>query len=337
MPNQEPVRIGFIGAGIFARKAHIPAIMELGPDVFQVIAICSRTEQSANACAAEIPYPVEVMTDAEALLTRDDIDAVSLVLPIDLMPAMTEKALASGKHVISEKPVAPDVASGRQLLAQYTGERVWMVAENQRYHDTFIKAAQLIKAGAIGRPLLGNWTVHIAFTPGNPYYGTAWRKDGSFPGGVFLDGGVHNMASLRMLFGEARRVNALAAADRDDLPGVSTISNTIEFDSGAIVNLSITFSAPNAFFATPVIVCGDQGTMAVDFEKVELIQGNQKQIIHIDGINNVRNEFAAFAAAIRDGQPHTNTPQQALQDVALVEAALRAAESEETVVPERIV
>jgi predicted dehydrogenase len=337
MSVQKPVRIGLIGAGIFARKAHIPAMMQLGPDVFQVVAVCSRTKKSAQACAADIPYAVDITTETDALLEREDIDAIDLILPIDLMPGMTAKALTSGKHILSEKPVAPDVASGRQLLAQYTGERVWMVAENQRYHDTFVKAAELVKDGTIGRPLLGNWIVHIPFTPGNPYYGTAWRKDGGFPGGIFLDGGVHNMAGLRMLFGEARRVNALAAFDRDDLPGVSTISNTIEFDSGAIVNLSVTFSAPKNASSPPLVVCGDQGTLKVDFEKVELVRGNQKHLIHIDGIDNVRNEFAAFAAAIRDGQPHTNTPEQALQDVALVEAALLAAESGEIVVPERIV
>lgn len=337
MSSKEPVRIGFIGAGIFARDAHIPAINELGPDVFKIVAICSRTEASANACAAKLPYPVEITTDMDGLLSRDDIDAVNLVLPIDLMPSVTEKALASGKHVISEKPVAPDVATGRQLLAQYNGERVWMVAENFRYHDTFIRAAELITDGAIGRPLLGNWTFHIPFTPGFLYYSTPWRLEGRYPGGSFLDGGVHNIAALRLLFGEARRVNALATYDREDMPGVATISNTMEFDSGAIVNLSVTFSAPGEFWTSPVIVCGDKGTMRVDFEKVELVRGNQKQTIHIDGINNVRNEFAAFAAAIRDGQPHSNTPQQALQDVALVEAALRAAETGETVVPERIV
>jgi predicted dehydrogenase len=336
MATQEPVRMGIIGGGLFARDAHLPALQELGDAVFKVVAICSRTEQSAAARAAQLDYDVDVLTDMDALLARDDINAVNLILPIGLMPAVTQKALASGKHIISEKPVSPTVAAGRELLQNYSGEQVWMVAENFRYHDTFTKAGELIQAGTIGNPLLATWVNHIQFTA-SKYYQTNWRRDGSFVGGLFLDGGVHMMAALRMVLGEIKQVSAFAAAERDDLPGVSTVTTNLRFDSGLIANYSVTFSAPGEGWGTPLIICGDKGQMEVDFDKIKVQTGNQTTTLRIDKINNVRNELAAFAAAIRDGTPHRNSPEQAIQDVAIVEAAMRSAETGQAVEPERVV
>lgn len=330
------IRLGIVGGGLFTRDAHIPALKALD-DLFEVVAVCSRTADSAQARADEFAYPVEAMTDIDALLAREDIDAVTLVLPIHLLPEMTAKALESDKHIISEKPVAMNVAQGRGLLERYTGANVWMVAENFRYHDTFVQAAEMLQAGEIGRPLLANWTVHIPFKPGNKYYHTAWRTDGSFTGGIFLDGGVHHVATLRCILGEVTRVSALATAERDDLPGVTTISANMQFENGTVANFSTTFSAPGEWWASPLVICGTEGVMHVDFEKIEVTRGQETRILRFGAINNVRNELEAFAAAIQQGELHRNPPEEAVQDVAIIEAALRSAETGQAVTPERIV
>ena len=105
-----PVRLGMIGAGLFARDAHVPALYSLDDD-FVIAAVYSRTADSADKLNALLPEPADVYTDLDALLARDDIDAVDVLLPITLQPAIIQKALAAGKHVLSEKPVAPDVAT----------------------------------------------------------------------------------------------------------------------------------------------------------------------------------------------------------------------------------
>ena len=87
---------------------------------------------SAGALADLLPQPVDVYQDIDALLERDDIEAVDIVLPISIQPEIVAKALAAGKHVISEKPVAPSVADGQQLVDLYRQypDLVWMVAES---------------------------------------------------------------------------------------------------------------------------------------------------------------------------------------------------------------
>jgi len=65
--------------------------------------------------------------------------------------------------------------------------------------------------------------------------------------------------------------------------------------------------------------------------------GSDTYALELPEQQGIREEFAAFAAAVRDGAPHHNTPDQAVQDVAVIEAILRAAETGERVAPERIV
>ena len=194
------VRLALIGAGIFARDAHLPALNRR-QDQFDLVAIYSRTQASAEALAEHwralhssdvSPAQVETTTDFPALLARSDIEAVDIVLPIPVQAAAVAQALAAGKHVISEKPIAPDRSQALSLLDLHRRhpEYVWMVAENWRYEAAFVLAAELLRAGAIGRPLLAHWAQYSPMQPGNKYYSTEWRRSGLFAGGLLLDGGA---------------------------------------------------------------------------------------------------------------------------------------------------
>jgi predicted dehydrogenase len=244
-------------------------------------------------------------------------------------------ALKAGKHVISEKPVSPDVATGRRLLAAHAGQ-VWMVAENFRYEDALVQATEVVQSGKIGRPLLFHWNFCIAMTPAaNKYYHTDWRRSGEFPGGFILDGGVHNVAAFRMALGEVSKVNAVVVQIRSDLPPADTLSAILQFDSGVVGNWSVTY-AGGAPWASPLHIAGENGIVRVDTGSLEItVQGKTHSSKFAS--NGVEAELAAFAAAIREGKPHRNTPAQALQDVAVIEALLKAAETGCSVNPERIV
>ncbi len=329
----EPVRLALIGAGIFARDAHLPAIQALG-DAFDVVAIYSRTHASADALAGRLAKPVNIYTDLSALLARDDIEAVDIVLPIDVMPPVVAQALESGKHVVSEKPIAPDVATGRQLLAKRSSQ-VWMIAENYRYDEAFIEAEQVLKSGEIGNPLLCNWAIHVGMVPGNKYYQTEWRRSGGFPGGFLLDGGVHYMSVLRMLLGEIASVNAVVRQVRPDLSPADTLGATLCFDSGLIGTLAVTYAAP-APWTNTLHIAGEHGALSVHNQGLEVTShgATRSNVIARTGVEG---ELAAFASAIHEGKPHRNTPEQALQDLAVVEAMLRAAQMECSTAPERVI
>src|SRR5437879_79886 len=134
-----PIRLALLGSGIFAREEHLRAI-KLLPAQYDVVAIYSRSQANAAALAKTLPHQVDAYSDIAPVLARGDVEAVDIVLPIAVQPAVIEAALRAGKHVLSEKPVAPDVATGQRLLqtaAELTraSGKVWMVAENFRYED----------------------------------------------------------------------------------------------------------------------------------------------------------------------------------------------------------
>lgn len=334
-----PIRLALLGAGIFARNAHLPSLRALG-QTFEIVAIYSPSGRSAQALADDpatgLSSAVAVYTDLSALLARPDVEAVDVVLPIHAVPGGVEAALYAGKHVVSEKPIAPDLATARHLLdlfgrsqGRFPGQQ-WMVAENWRYEPAFVEASRLIREGAIGRPITFHWAFSLPMTPQSHYYHTPWRRDNSVPGGFVLDAGVHHMAAVRLVLGELVQVQAEARGNRPDLPPVDTVAAVLTLENGLIGTYAVTF-APDKHHSggragdTPLTVVGSAGQLRVHRTLLEVEVDGQVQTYPVQGMRGVEHELAAFASAIRDGTPHANSPHAAAQDLAVVEAMLHSA------------
>jgi len=326
------LRLALIGAGTFARKAHVPAYAAL-QERCQVVAVCSRSHESAEAVAALLPEPVEIYDHIPSLLALKGLDAVDIVLPIPLLPEVTAQALAAGVHVVSEKPLAPTVAQAEPLLKlhrQHPGQ-VWMVAENWRYEEAFVQAGQAIRDGAIGRPLTCDFSLQLPVPPGSPNYRTAWRRSGDFPGGFLLDGGMHHTAGLRLVLGEVERVGAVVAQQRADLPPADTLSAWLRFANGVIGSYTVTYAAGSPLCDNGLHVVGTEGSLRVTSQKLIVQRGDERSEKSFGLPFSTHRELAAFVESALTGVPHRNSPEEALADLALVEAMLAAAEDESVV------
>lgn len=324
----EPIRLALVGTGLFAQDAHLPAIKALG-NRYEIVAIYSRSRANAEALAARVDGSPTLYTDLDALLRQHDVEAVDLILPIEVLPDAVEKSLKAGKHVISEKPITPDVATGRRLIQTYTREyadQVWMVAENWRYEDAFRRAGEIVSSGEIGAVVVVQWTLLLPTLPGNKYYGTNWRRSGTFPGGFLLDGGVHHVAALRQVVGEIASVSAQVRQARPDLPPADTLSAALQFENGVIGDYTVTYAA-GAPFPTYLTVVGENGVIRVNRGVVEVSVGEKVRSEDLSACKNVNGELAAFADTIREGKPHRNPPIEALRDVAVIEAMLKSAQN----------
>jgi predicted dehydrogenase len=170
--------------------AHVPALKALGPLAPSLKAIYSRSKKSASELQDEVVrllhsrpdiyHDSDPSANLDALLARSDISSVIVVLPITLQPEIILKALAAGKHVISEKPVAPDVASGLKLIAIYEAEYkpkglVWRVSENWEAEPGYRSAAQAIRAGKIGKVIFYNLRNVSRIDKDSMWYKTPWR------------------------------------------------------------------------------------------------------------------------------------------------------------------
>ena len=170
---------------------HLPALATLGP-VVQLVAVYSRSEKSSSAFAQDVKEtfklesPPDVYHDEDpavsldVLLAREDLDAVIVVLPITAQPAIILKALAAGKHVLSEKPVAPDVERGRALIREYEAKYkpkglVWRVAENFEAEPGYHAARKAIQDGRIGKVTFFNARSVNWMDEDSKWYKTPWR------------------------------------------------------------------------------------------------------------------------------------------------------------------
>ncbi|MCB0184783.1 MAG: Gfo/Idh/MocA family oxidoreductase [Caldilineaceae bacterium] len=338
----KPIRLALIGAGIFARDAHVPSLLNLR-DRFAITAVYSRTATSAQALAsavqaasgddASVGQPIAIYTELPMLLADPAIDAVDVVLPIPVMAPILAQALASGKSVSREKPLAADMATCRQLLAAYRGgEQVWMVAENWRYETAFVRAAALVRDGAIGRPLTCQMAFYLPMAEGSKYFGTTWRRSTDFFGGTLMDGGVHHAALLRMILGEISAVSAYTSHTSAHFEGVDTLSATLHFVNGAVGTYLVTYGW-GAPWGGELHIVGDQGALRVQRGLIELTRAGKTETITCAKFDGVELEFAAFADAIHYGQTHRNTPEEGLRDVAVIEAMVRSAESGQSLTP----
>lgn len=332
MPNS-PIRIGLIGAGIYMRDTHAPAFRLLNHQ-FEVAAVYSRTHESATRLAATFDNQPDVTTDLDSLLGRKDIDAVDIALPIEQMPHVVEAAFRAGKHVISEKPAAPDLVEGRRLAgvaAQYPAQ-TWMVAENWRYEAAYTIGKSLLAEGVIGKPLFVSWTVSIVMDAANPYYGTAWRRSPQFQGGFLFDVGVHHAAALRMIIGEIVQVSAQAKQMRLDLPPLDTISAALTFDNGILGSYGCTF-APNASLPPVLSILGSDGMLRLDRPQIEIVKGQEverQQVwdAHPRAIVALLQDFAAIVRGEKPNDRGSST--EALRDIAVMEALFRSSASGKT-------
>lgn len=327
----EPIRIAFIGTGLIVAGKHWPALSMLRDD-FRVVALANRTTAKAETLADIIDKATgarpPVYADYREMLEREKLDAVSLALPPLMNPEVSEAALAASCHVIAEKPVAASLADGERMvrLAAAT-DRILMIAENYRYQPCYRRAAELIADGVIGRLRLARWSLFSLIAPDNPYYGTPWRQQPVHPGGYISDGGVHHMAVLRMLVGEAEAVIAQVAAVRPDLPPADSVSASIEFTNGVLGAYANTWALPGP--ETGLQIVGTDGALSIKGGKVELWQGESmvREWAEPSPVSGLDVMYQDFARSIRTGQPPRSTPAEALADLRLIVAMLRSSET----------
>lgn len=237
LPGNRPIRTGAIGTGLAMEKLHWPALAQLR-DRFQIVAFSERSDDAAAAFTRYSGTPMSAReADYDALLRRDDVEAVVILLPIPQLYDAARAALQAGKHVLCEKTPGVDLEQGRRFMAlegEFPHLRL-LVAENFFYRDDLRLARHLVDSGAIGTLNVMAWQMAGHHVPrAGSFSGTPWRQQPEFRGGAHLDGGVHMTAQIRFLCGDVRRIHGLVQYANRQMGGPSTVSYNLVFESGAI-------------------------------------------------------------------------------------------------------
>jgi predicted dehydrogenase len=271
----KPVKLALLGVGDVAQRDYLPEFYRLG-DRAQVVAACGRSPARVQQVAESYHIP-HWYTDYDRMLAESDADAVINLTPIQLHTETTLAALAAGKHVYTEKPVASTVDDAKRIQAAAAARDLVLVCAPCVLLFPQVRYAQaLLQAGTIGPVYSARGYGHLGVPP--------WQGYGSDPtpffsvgGGPAFDMGVYPLHTLTGLLGPVRRVTAMVskildhfvieegpfAGKRVEVTADDNWQMILDFGQGAFANLSAN-NVVTATKAPPVEIHGLQGTIALD-------------------------------------------------------------------------
>lgn len=212
------LRVGFVGLG---RIFDLNVRGYLGHAEADIVALCERDPALLARRAAEFSG-AHATADFEEFL-RQDLDLVEILTPHPLHEAMTCAALAAGAHVSVQKPMAMSLAEcDRMVAAADASGRRLKLFENFVFYPPLVRARDLLREGAIGKPLHFRMKVVMADRAQAwhvPDAASAWRHDLAAQGRggpMVFDHGHHMMAVALWLFGDVR--DGFACIERTESP-----------------------------------------------------------------------------------------------------------------------
>jgi predicted dehydrogenase len=226
--SQDTIGLGVIGAGGFGLYAlqqftQVPGV--------RLVAMAGTHRPAALAAARRFGIPD--VEEVDALLARDDIDLVYIATPPFLHHPQAMAALAAGKHVICEKPLAMTVAQADEMIAAaHAADRLLVTNLMQRYNPLYDRVARLIASGVLGEVLHGSFA-NYASDENLP--ADHWFWDRAKSGGIFVEHGVHFFDMFAGWLG-AGRVDAARLGVR---PGTSIeehVAATLRYGDTAMVD-----------------------------------------------------------------------------------------------------
>jgi len=214
---KKELRVGMIGYG-FMGRAHSNAYRQVGPffpsnHTVVLKAACARNAAEVEKFAATWGYE-STETDWRKLLDRKDIDAVDICTPNNLHKEIAIAAAAAGKMILCEKPLAMNVAEGREMVAAVEAAKVPNVVwYNYRRIPAVSLAKKLIDEGRLGKifhyraKFLQDWTINADLPQGGQ---GLWRLDAAAAGsGVSGDLLAHCIDTAVWLNGPVDRICAM--------------------------------------------------------------------------------------------------------------------------------
>jgi predicted dehydrogenase len=317
------VRIGILGAAGIAPLALInPA---RGNAEVVVAAVAARDVSRARAFAAKHGI-ANVHDSYEALIADPDLDAVYNPLPNGLHGRWTRAAFTAGKHVLCEKPFTANAAEAREIaeLAATSG-RIVMEAFHYRYHPLTLRIEQIIASGELGKLE----RVEAAFCFPLPKFSDI-RYNYSLAGGATMDAGCYAVHMLRTFGGSTPEVVSARAKLRDSQVD-RAMTAELCFAGGHTGRLRCSMWSSDLLQVTARVV-GARGELRVlnpllpqVFNRLSVRSTDGKRVEHFPRRATYAYQLDAFAGAVLRGDTVKTTPEDAIENMTVIDAIYRAA------------
>lgn len=325
----KPLRIGILGA---ARIAELSIVGPAAATGHRLVAVAARDVSRARAFAST--HGVERVHETyDDLLADPEVEAVYNPLANALHGPWNLRAVAAGKHVLSEKPFASNAAEAREVAAAARAAGVVVLeAFHYPFHPLFRRVVELIDSGAVGEVQHVETVLRM---PSPPDSDPRWSLE--LAGGATMDLGCYALHAqrrlgLRFLGGEPQVVSG-SARDRAGCPGVDeALSVELAFPSGVRGNAACDMAAPDVW-DFHLTVTGSEGVLHVpdyprphEDDTLVLRRGGEPEVVErLGSRSSYTYQLEAFAAAVR-GEGHLPYDvDDAVPQAELIDAAYRAA------------
>jgi len=323
------LRWGVLSTADIARKKVVPGLLKA--DRCEVVAIASRDAAQARAVADELGIPT-AHGSYEALLADPNVDVVYIPLPNHLHAEWTIAAARAGKHVLCEKPLALNIADAERMVdaCADAGVRL-MEAFMYRHHPSWLAAMEVVADGRLGSlRAIQSWFSYYNDDPTNI------RNQLDAGGGALFDIGCYAVNLSRMLF-DAEPRTVRASVLRDPATNVDTLTSAIlEFADGVA-----TFTCSTRVETDQrVHVYGTDGRLSIEIPfnippdrptHVFVTAGGDPPVapatetLTFPTADPYTVEAERFAAAILDGTPTPTPPEDAIENLRVIERIFAAA------------
>ena len=270
------IKWGIIGCGDVTEVKSGPAFNKVPGS--ELVAVMRRDAAKAKDYAERHGVPT-YYHEAQLLIDDPEINAIYIATPPGSHEAYTMAAIAAGKPVYVEKPMALNFAAALKITKAAAANDVKLVvAHYRRAQPFFNKIKSLTDEGVIGKIRKADLVFNrIAMTPdemANP--AKAWRVDPAISGGgLFHDMAPHQLGLMLYYFGAVRSANGSAKNTNDLYSAHDTVAGNILFENGVEFQGSWNFNAPAD--ADECMIHGDGGTISF------AVFGNQDIIIDTGG------------------------------------------------------
>jgi glucose-fructose oxidoreductase len=325
------VRYAVVGLGHIAQVAVLPAFKHARRNS-RLVALVSDDSTKLKTLARR--YDVDQTYSYDEYETcLENVDAVYIALPNSLHAEYTIRAARAGVHVLCEKPMAVTVAECQRMIAACDRNRVkLMIAYRLHFEQINLKAISLVRAGRIGEPKFFNSSFAMRVRRGDI------RTKPELGGGTLYDIGVYCINAARYLF-RAEPNEVVAISVNSGAARVAEIDEStgalLRFDGERLAAFVTSFNSADV---ASYRVVGTRGQLHVDpaYEYAEglgyaLTVDGKTQRVKVGRRDQFAPELLYFSDCILKDRKPEPSAEEGMQDVRIVEALYRSAETGRTV------
>jgi predicted dehydrogenase len=335
---ERKVKIGIVGLGFMA-ATHIRAYQKV--PAAEIVALCSPSGRHLDGDFTTVagnintgdPLKLDVTNikgfrNFDEMIALPDLDLVDICAPTAAHPSLVKAALAAGKHVLCEKPMARTSVDAKEMVvAAKVAGKILMPAMPVRFWPEWAWLADAIKKQEFGRALAARFR-RVAEPPG---WGAKHFGDGKLSGGALLDLHVHDTDFVQFCFGKPTAVYSRGYTKHTG--AIDHVVTQYEVPSGAIVHAEGSWAmAPGFGFSMGYTVNFERATVDYDLargaEALKVFVDGKARVVTCPGPDGYVREVEHVLSQIQAGACSAMiAPEEGLHAVQICEAEERSVRS----------